>query len=287
MESSNLPLDLHAQLAKVFNTKEMVPNGKVISLEYKEFQIDVILTPRHEMEAARTYYAYNDLGNLMGRIAHKFGLKYGHDGLFYMFRDGTHLIDEICITRTPKEVFEVFDFDYSRWCKGFDDLEDVFEFVAKSKYFNPGIYLFDQMNHRSRVRDAKRATYNTFLTWCAEKDWEGRVFFDYKKNKEEYLPFLFEKFAGDEFGTGAFKSMWYATYHKMLEQRDLKSKFNGSMVNEWTGLEAKDLGFLMKYTRESFAYEEDFKLFVAAASPSMMKEYTLSQYEKLKKEGVV
>jgi hypothetical protein len=274
-ESDRLPHNFAEHLKRLFNPKEMVPNGKVYSLEYKEFQIDVILTPTSEFAFARTYYAFNDLGNLMGRIAHKFGLKYGHDGLWYMYRDGTHLVDELNVTMNVEDVFRVFDFDYSRWCEGFDTLEDVFQFVAKSKYFNPDIYLFDQMNHRSRVRDAKRATYNKFLEWCAlhrETTWKDRKFYQFKPRKQDNLPWLFNQFPG-------FRDKWFDAYHKKLENADMRTKFNGDLVSEWTGFTDKMLGAFMKDLRNHFGTTEEFRTFVAAASPEMIRDYVTEELQ--------
>jgi hypothetical protein len=41
-ESDHLPHNFAEHLKRLFNPKEMVPNGKVYSLEYKEFQIDLV-----------------------------------------------------------------------------------------------------------------------------------------------------------------------------------------------------------------------------------------------------
>lgn len=242
---------------KMFGSKEIVPNGKVYSLEYKEFQIDVILTPTEEFEFARHYYAYNDLGNLMGRIAHKFGLKYGHDGLYYMMRDGTHLIGEILVSRDVQAVFKFLDMDYEVWSRGFRNLEEIFDFVAESYYFNPDIYNFDQMNHRSRVRDQKRSTYNAFLTWCEQYKelYPEKDHFHYTKSKDYYLVWLFSRFPG-------FKEQWMALYQDMLVQREIKNKFNGQLVSGWTGLEGKELGTFIQDFKNNYPFYGDFKVWV-------------------------
>lgn len=290
-ESNRLGNDFLPRLKELFKSKEMVPNGKVISLEYKEFQVDVILTPSHEMQFAEHYYAFNDLGNLMGRIAHKMGMKYGHNGLWYMFRDGTHLIDEINVSMDIKKVFKFLDFDYERWTQGFNDLEEIFEYVSQSKFFNPGIYLFDQMNHRSRVRDAKRATYNSFLAWCETKrnnEWKNRKFFEWSKDKSVYLPELFETFP-------QFENDWMDAYHKMLVNRDIKNRFSGEIVREVTGLDGKELGEFIKHfkgvvnSRSPFKSKvepdniaSNFTTWVIASSKEMIEAFILEQFEQFK-----
>ena len=273
-ESDNLESNFCEKLKTLFNSKEIVPNGKVISAEYKNFQVDVILTPCREIEFATHYYAYNDLGNLMGRIAHKMGLKYGHDGLWFMFRDGTRLIAEINVSMDIKEVFKLLDFDYDRWVKGFENLEEIFEYVASSKYFNPDIYLFDQMNHRSRVRDAKRKTYNAFLDWCENKrntDWKDKEFFTWSSDKSTYMPMLFYVFP-------EFKKKWNEAYRNMLVDREIKSKYNGEIVSTLTGLTDKKLGNFMAFIREGFENQEDFKTFLSVSSTAQIEALVLIKF---------
>lgn len=276
IQSDGVNFNIVKMIKILFDSKEIVPNGKVYSFEYKEFQVDLILTSQHEFEFARHYYAYNDLGNLMGRIAHKFGLKYGHDGLYYMFRDGTHLIGEICVTMDVREVFRVFDFNYARWEEGFDDLEDIFDFVSRSKYFNPDIYLFDQMNHRSRVRDQKRSTYNAFLKYCDEMrrgEWEDQVFYKFSKAKSDHLPFLFNQFYG-------FKEQWFKTYHSMLERRDVQTKFNGDRISVMTGLQGKELGSFIQEIKSSFWSPDDFRVWVVTSSFETIEKYVMELMRK-------
>ncbi len=277
LRSDNLPTDLCDRLKRLFNSKEIVPNGNVISLEYQNFQVDVMLTPLSQMKFSRHYFAYNDLGNLMGRVTHKFGLKYGHDGLWYMFRDGDYLVDELNITMNPEEVFKVFDFKYYDWTNGFDNLVDIFEFVARSKYFNPDIYSFDQMNHRSRVRDAKRKTYNSFLDWIEENrntTWKDRKFFEYGE-KTDYLSFLFESFPG-------FEEKWMKTYYKMLDDRNLKSKFNGTMISELTGLEGKELGEFIRHLKLFFGTNDEFRKYVRLSSEKSLTNFIKNSFEQFK-----
>jgi hypothetical protein len=276
VESSGVKFDIPKMIQILFDSKEIVPNGKVFSFEFKQFQIDLIFTPSWEFEFARHYYAYNDLGNLMGRIAHKFGMKYGHDGLYYMFRDGTRLISEICVSMNIQHVFKVFDFNYDRWTQGFDDLEDIYEFVSRSKYFNPDIYLFDQMNHRSRVRDQKRSTYNGFLRWCDSMrvgEWEDQVFFQFTKDKDSHLPFLFDQFPG-------FKKEWFDTYHMKLEYQDVSTKFNGNGVSVITDLQGKELGRFIQDFKKSFGSPEDFRIWVITSSFQNVENRIMEHFKK-------
>lgn len=46
-----------------------------------------MLKANEHFNTSLEYLNWNDLGNLIGRIAHKFGLKYGHKGLLYIIKN--------------------------------------------------------------------------------------------------------------------------------------------------------------------------------------------------------
>ena len=80
-ESDYLNINVIDYLKETFNSKEVVRNSHVYSFEYNNFQIDLILTSKANFDTSFTYFAYNDLGNLMRRVSHKLGFKYGHECL--------------------------------------------------------------------------------------------------------------------------------------------------------------------------------------------------------------
>jgi hypothetical protein len=89
-----------AQLAKSrFNATDLFKNGNVLSFDHRSsadstepgFQVDVITQAQESFDFALSYFSFNDLGNLIGRTAHKQGASFGHDGLWYYFRDTPEL----------------------------------------------------------------------------------------------------------------------------------------------------------------------------------------------------
>ena len=72
--SETLPPMWTELVKEVFQPQESVKNGNVFSFEYKQFQIDLIATPLKELVSSTQYFAFNDLGNLIGRVAHSMGL---------------------------------------------------------------------------------------------------------------------------------------------------------------------------------------------------------------------
>lgn len=253
--SDDLPNHWVDTLKDAFESKAIYNNGDVVSFEYKNFQIDIIKCPSHEFMASYHYFSFNDLGNLLGRMTKKFGLKLGHDGLTYVYRDGDQVIGNIVITREFHEVCWFLGVDYQQWKEGFNDLDDIFKFVASSRYFNPDIYLFDNLNHTQRVRDRKRKTYNAFLEWC--KSYDGPKY-EHTKDQDSLLPMLFE-FWGPNNGfhdDDSFREQYINLYMHHLKKKDMQSKFSGEIVRGVVGLDGKELGMLMKYLKTKI--DEDF-----------------------------
>lgn len=122
-------------------------NKSVVSyampIDNNVFQVDLINVDEKHLMSAYSYFAFNDLGNLLGRIFHRAGFKLGHKGMLYVVREPdnySHVIDEIEVTSSWKEALEFAGYDYNVWLKGFDDLEDMFRFVVSSPYFDKKIF---------------------------------------------------------------------------------------------------------------------------------------------------
>jgi hypothetical protein len=92
------------EIKQLFNTDKVHKQGTNLSFQYQCFQTDLIFVPSHEYEISYHYFSWNDLGNLIGRIFHKTGFKYGHKGLYYVLRDGNWQFDEVLVTRSIEEI---------------------------------------------------------------------------------------------------------------------------------------------------------------------------------------
>lgn len=193
------------------------------------FQVDIIRVDREDFKSALNYYSFNDLGNLIGRIYHNLGLKYGHNGLSYIHRNGDHVCFKINVSKCLYEIYEFIGLSYKT---EFKNLQDIFEFVSSSKYFNPDIYLLQNRNNKSRARDRKRKTYMEFLDWCSalpEKEWFVRE--DKKIHQLNALKFFDV----------------YDLYQEKLEDHEkeleFNKKINGNKLKElFSGLQDKEIG---------------------------------------------
>ena len=159
-------------------------NGSVTSYALKygnfpPFQFDLIKAKEDSFKFHYNYLSYNDLGNLIGRVAAAFGFKFAHDGLYILAwydhkgeersvgrvkEDGKtndcaeHRMEKLFISNFD-EALEFLGFDSLRFAQGFDTVDDILDFVASSKYFCKDFFLFENRNHDQRKRDVKRPTY--------------------------------------------------------------------------------------------------------------------------------
>lgn len=256
VESDNLPPNWKQLVIETFNLQpeQTHSNGNVFSIMYKNFQIDLICMQHKYFNSAYYYYAYNDLGNLLGRITHKMGIKFGHKGLSLIIRPKDfkdHVIGEVELSQNFEDALKIIGVSPEEYDKGFDDIEDIFKYVSSSPYFNSDIYLLDNRNAVSRVRDKKRQTYNKFLEWCeSQKDTLPR--FDFGNVTEK--------------GGYSLREPWYSDIvlkyfpeaeekvNALIEEYELNQKLaeklSGGIVMKVTGIEGKELGVLYKKVKE-------------------------------------
>lgn len=200
-----------SSLSKDFVVLGKKNNGAVTSyaIRYKElppFQFDLIKTKRDHFNFNYNYLSYNDLGNLIGRVAAAFGFKFAHDGLYllawYSHKGEERLVDRVkeggktnehaqirrehLLISDFDKALEFLGFNPERFSQGFENIEDILDFVANSKYFCKDFFLFENRNHDQRQRDSKRATYIKALEYFDTLS-DGRSRSEVKKEFKQML----------------------------------------------------------------------------------------------------
>lgn len=261
----NQETDLKSLIKQLFNSKELVSNGDCISFEYKEFQIDLIKEDTY-FKTKLEYLNWNDVNNLIGRIAHKFGLKYGHQGLVYVIKNESgYRPKEILLSDNMKLILEFLGFDVDTYSFGFDNLIDIYNFVINSKFFNSEIFSFEDLNHINRVRNRKRPTYQGFIDYINEpqiKEYiDNKKQFQFNQDKSTYLNRL------DLYFPQIKIYNFIDSYNKEIEVQDkIKDKFSGGKVAQLTGLTGQELGYFIAYFKKNFEENNNFDQWILATT---------------------
>lgn len=230
-----------------FNVTDSLKNSTVYSFGYNylssAFQVDLIFVTSKNFETSYNYLSYNDLFNLLGRLAHKLGFKLGHQGLIVPVKNGNYTLGDVIVTKNLKEIFNIIDVDYEVFQKGFETPTDIFDFVIASKYFTSKMYELEELNNINRVRNKKRKIYMNFVEYI--KDIEPK---DIKIDKESFVKEVIESYpiAKEE-----IQKLW----DKLAFQRAVSEKFNGNIVKEVTGLEGKALGEMIVKLKSKYSDE--------------------------------
>jgi hypothetical protein len=237
-DSSNQ--DMRSYINSTFKPNEIFHNGNCWSFDYKLIQVDIIITPNEHYETTLFYMGGNDLGNFVGRIAQGFGLKYGQEGLWYEHYFKGMNIARIPISKNYPDIFKFLGLSYERYLEGFNELEDIFEYISTCRFFNWKMFQLDQLNKINRDRNLKRKSYMTFLEWMDANVADENHEYKFDKTQEEYNKMIAEAFPYANLDL-EIRRVEYE-YCKSLY---IKAKFNGGEVMRRYGLQGKELGDAM------------------------------------------
>jgi hypothetical protein len=252
-----------------FRPNEVFSNGGVISFDFKELQIDLVLVGKENYASAFAFFSWNDLGNFIGKIAHKFGLKYGIKGLEYVHRtqDQSKIFGRINLSKDPSVILPFLGFDYERWLEGFDTKEEIFDFIVNSKYFNPEMFRFKNLSAEHKKRNRRRDMYLDFLNYVESlENSVGVQYYPFYKDKTEYHFWIEENFSG-------FKAKLADLEHREERARKAKQKFNGKLVMDKYGYEGKELGKLLGNFKKEFDTEGELNQFLVNTSQEQVWDY--------------
>jgi hypothetical protein len=229
--------DMRKYIEYHFSPNEIFHNGNCWSFDYKGVQIDLITTSTLDFPTNMIYFSYNDLGNLVGRLAHGFGLRYGQEGLWYEHYFKGQNVGKIPVSTNYSKTLSFLGLSYERYTKGFDELVDIFEFIASSPYFNWKRYQLVELNKINRDRNKKRSSYIAFLDWVEENVADEEHEFQFSEDKSRYLERINLFFPEAELETN-IRRLEYLECKKLY----VKAKFNGGDVMKKYGFSGKELG---------------------------------------------
>ena len=257
---------INGKYLKLLKSKK---NGNVLSVlvnydpdnqqSKNKYQIDFIGYSEDIYDFAYHYHSYGDRGNLIGRIARQFDLKFGHNGLFYIQRDkedwNVKLYDHL-ITDDFREALFILGFGINPKLE-FNDVEEMYEWICSSKLFNKEAFQFQNRPNKDVSRDKKREMYLGFLDYL-----EQTPIMSMNIDKTTFLNCVFNTYnMNDEIES---------VYKKQEINKEYKKVFNGKIVSDLTGLSGEELGKFMTYFFKWSAYSKE-KIIQWSASDQLRK----------------
>lgn len=115
--------------------------GAFVTTAFRGLQTDFFPVPPSNLDTTYQFMCFGEVGNILGRLARRFKLKFGIDGLNYVYRWGDHYKREFTVTKDFVAICGLFGLNYSAWHRGFGTREEMFRWVVASPYFSPAPYL--------------------------------------------------------------------------------------------------------------------------------------------------
>lgn len=286
IDPSTVP-EILVQGAAIGHARQVVASGAIVSFDWRPddnalegFQVDLMLTPPECLDASRAYFAYNDLGNLIGRVAHRMGFVHGHQGLLCPVREGEVLLAQVEVTRHPDEILAFLGYDPQRFRAGFETMDDIFAYVASGTHFSPELFSLDDGNHAARTRVRKRPTHRQFQAWleahqpASNHAWAPRP--DAVAQAAERAPFLARAQALFPEMIQRIQAV-HASRALVQDEARQRERLNGRRVSEWTGLTGADLGTFMGSVRERLGSPKDIASWARDRTDEEIKAWVLDQ----------
>ena len=236
-----------------FNPKEININSHLISFSYKGddeyLQVDLIFTPEHNWETSKVFFDWGDLGNLIGKTLNNYGrlnnhgysLKFGFDGIKckLKYKSGSK---NIILSKDNTSIFGFMGIDYNQWKRGFNNREEMFDYIINSKYYDYDSFQWENLSSINKQRNKKRPNYQEFLNYIDSNNYKKTIKW---KSVDYHLDYI-----KNYFGVDIKKEM--ESFQKEIDNtKIIKDKFNGKLVmSVFPELQGIELGNNMRKFKE-------------------------------------
>lgn len=243
----------------------------VFSTIYRELQVDFFLREEEVFLSTDSYLSFNDVGNLIGKICRRLGLKYGEDGLSWVFRrpDNEHYRRDILISRNPESIFGFLGLSHEEWLRGFDELDDIFYWLIQSPYFS--VHPYRKPSKRIRDRGTVRPTVARFLRFLEEKS-IGKEYV-YEEDKNSYVSAI-----SSHFPEARLQEQIARELSEAVRATQLKARFSGSLVMKLVPLRGKALGAFIKEFLAKYSEDTLLEMDAAAIEQAVIALYAESSW---------
>lgn len=195
-------------------------NNNLLTTLYNNFQVDYFLVNKSKLSMLSNYMDYN-IGNFIGKIARRFNLKYGMDGLSYVYRGNDNYFKrELLISNDIKRILEFFDLDYIKWKNGFNSNIESYEWLIKSKYFSTYTYLNPKPGTKKRAN--QRSEFKNFINWLKDNKIDASFQFPSEDVKYDIIE--------DHFPETNIRKFIEESENEYKKSKTIHNKFNGKLI---------------------------------------------------------
>ena len=259
----NLKVDFRNIIKENFGDVEIHHNSHVWSINYNDLQVDLILTEPDSYETSKVFF-YSELGNFMGKLMNNYGkirkyrIRYGFDGLkFSVYApNSTNKIGKVYLTKDMAKVFEFLGLSYDKFLEGFDTIEDIFNYICGSKYFDSESFQYENLNHENKNRNKRRPNYIYLIKWLEDNKIYHVHNFD--QDEDYYIQELLNFFSPD----GRVQREIDETIYNWELNQKISEKFNGSHIIEKFGLKGEKLGNALSTYQNTFSSYVEYRNFI-------------------------
>lgn len=231
--------DLRMELVRDLGIQEYKSAGAVFSTVYQNFQVDFFHREQRYLESTYHYLSFNDVGNILGKIFKRFNLKYGEQGLLYVFRraDG-HYQKDLEVSQDFERIFTFLALDYAHWEQGFDTLDELFRWATASPYFS--IHPYQEQDATTAQRVKERTTMRRFVEWLDAQGITQR--YPFLEDRDAYLPTI-----NDFFPEAHLLEKIAQERQRETVVAQLREKYSGKIVMHlFPDLQGVELGGFMR-----------------------------------------
>jgi hypothetical protein len=255
--------DLREDIARELGVTETKSVGRVFSMAYDGLQTDLFAVAEKYVESTYTFMSFNDLGNLLGRICRRFNLKWGEEGLAYVYRRGAdaNYSKDLPITQDFARVCTFLGLDHATWIAGFPTLLSLYDWVVTCPYFSVVPYLDEPVGTiAKRTRD--RPTIQKFVDYLVERGISARPELGDRHAHIEHV--------ATEFPEANLLEQLAGEREREARSAAIAAKFSGDLVMRLRPeLQGKALGeFIVAFKRSV----GDFEAFVLATTPDEIEQ---------------
>lgn len=252
-------------IATSLGATETSKNGNVLSFDYKNFQIDLILVTPINWSSTRFFYSYSDLGNCIGKIVYgitrtdkKFSLKFSTSGLELEYYIEDQKQGKLTITKNPTDILNWLGISIAKYNQGFMNPTDLAETIYGTRLFDSNDFLSENIKGSTKKRDRKRPNLVTIIDTIKSKPHLVR-----EQSSDQIINDLQLFFDLD-------LDSWTSELHDAFEvKKQVSTKFNGNLIIEKFGITGKILGeALGKFKKQ----HEDFDRYILDTSIEIILE---------------